>query len=253
VAGCATPTGFAGHAGATANLKLTFHPDHSAGADQAKDDARQFATRVPAGPAHQRACAVSWRRGVPSRLQDGRGEPTQDSERMRRRLAALIGTVTDLEDLWQVVPREVGVDIPYRGGYPDWPKLLADCALQDVLDIITVVWAHLAAKFRKAKQHEPWARWYFSGGWAIRDARKQPRRKPVVKGGRGEMPRCSSQVAVVALSRDRVGREPASLPAHLKVEWSQLRLRGRAVRRRWAGHFRPQLSHDEQSCPHRQS
>jgi hypothetical protein len=35
VAGCATPTGSAGHAGATAKLKLTFHLDHSAGADQA--------------------------------------------------------------------------------------------------------------------------------------------------------------------------------------------------------------------------
>src|SRR5262249_54515395 len=34
VAGCAKPTGSAGHAGATANLKLTFHLDHSAGADQ---------------------------------------------------------------------------------------------------------------------------------------------------------------------------------------------------------------------------
>jgi hypothetical protein len=34
VAGCATPTGSAGHAGATANLKLTFHLDQSAGADQ---------------------------------------------------------------------------------------------------------------------------------------------------------------------------------------------------------------------------
>jgi ABC-type uncharacterized transport system substrate-binding protein len=34
VAGCATPTGSAGHAGATANLKLTFQLDHSAGADQ---------------------------------------------------------------------------------------------------------------------------------------------------------------------------------------------------------------------------
>jgi hypothetical protein len=34
VAGCATPIGSAGHAGATANLKLTFHLDHSAGADQ---------------------------------------------------------------------------------------------------------------------------------------------------------------------------------------------------------------------------
>src|SRR5438067_5588792 len=34
VAGCATPSGSAGHAGETANLKLTFHLDHSAGADQ---------------------------------------------------------------------------------------------------------------------------------------------------------------------------------------------------------------------------
>ena len=41
VAGCATPTGSAGHAGATDNLKLTFHPDHSAGAvHTGKPDAR---------------------------------------------------------------------------------------------------------------------------------------------------------------------------------------------------------------------
>src|SRR5215831_9726504 len=33
VAGCAMPTGSAGHAGATANLKLTFHLDHSVGDD----------------------------------------------------------------------------------------------------------------------------------------------------------------------------------------------------------------------------
>src|SRR5262249_18528990 len=40
VAGCATPTGSAGHAGATDNLKLT-HPDHSAGAvHTGKPDAR---------------------------------------------------------------------------------------------------------------------------------------------------------------------------------------------------------------------
>ena len=36
VAGCATPTGSDGHAGATANLKLTFHLDHSAGAIRAR-------------------------------------------------------------------------------------------------------------------------------------------------------------------------------------------------------------------------
>src|SRR5262249_52178580 len=34
VAGCATPTGSAGHASATASLKLTFHLDHSVGANQ---------------------------------------------------------------------------------------------------------------------------------------------------------------------------------------------------------------------------
>jgi Integrase core domain len=33
VAGCATSTGSAGHAGAEANLKLTFDLDHSVGAD----------------------------------------------------------------------------------------------------------------------------------------------------------------------------------------------------------------------------
>src|SRR5262249_40462674 len=33
VAGCATPTGSAGHASATASLKLTFHLDHSVGAN----------------------------------------------------------------------------------------------------------------------------------------------------------------------------------------------------------------------------
>jgi len=38
VAGCATPTGSAGHAGATANLKLTFHLDRSAGADHWLDE-----------------------------------------------------------------------------------------------------------------------------------------------------------------------------------------------------------------------
>ena len=33
MAGYATSTGFAGHAGATANSKLTFHLDHPMGAD----------------------------------------------------------------------------------------------------------------------------------------------------------------------------------------------------------------------------
>src|SRR5262249_7462210 len=41
VAGCATPSGSAGHAGETANFKLTFHLDHSAGADQCCPSAAQ--------------------------------------------------------------------------------------------------------------------------------------------------------------------------------------------------------------------
>jgi hypothetical protein len=46
-AGCATPTGSSGHAGATANLKLTFHLDHSAGADQPNDRDDVIATVGP--------------------------------------------------------------------------------------------------------------------------------------------------------------------------------------------------------------
>src|SRR5262249_5869632 len=47
VAGCAIPSGSAGHAGETANLKLTFHLDHSEGADHTgeKIDACEVAAR----------------------------------------------------------------------------------------------------------------------------------------------------------------------------------------------------------------
>src|SRR5262245_22010670 len=38
VASCATPTGSAGHASATASLKLTFHLDHSVGDNQSDLD-----------------------------------------------------------------------------------------------------------------------------------------------------------------------------------------------------------------------
>jgi transposase InsO family protein len=40
VAGCATTSGSGGHAGATANLKLTFHLDHSTGADHCTPGAK---------------------------------------------------------------------------------------------------------------------------------------------------------------------------------------------------------------------
>ena len=38
VAGCATPSCSAGHASATASLKLTFHLDHSVGANQYRQE-----------------------------------------------------------------------------------------------------------------------------------------------------------------------------------------------------------------------
>src|SRR5262249_53535297 len=44
VAGCAIPSGSAGHAGETANLKLTFHLDHSEGADHAEPHTVRIAT-----------------------------------------------------------------------------------------------------------------------------------------------------------------------------------------------------------------
>src|SRR5262249_5454769 len=59
VAGCATPTGFAGHAGATANLNLTSHLDHSAGANHHDPCSRARSTRphrtlkIPRGTVHR--------------------------------------------------------------------------------------------------------------------------------------------------------------------------------------------------------
>ena len=49
VAGCATPTGSAGHPGETANLKLIFHLDHSAGADQSPFPAFTLARHLQNG------------------------------------------------------------------------------------------------------------------------------------------------------------------------------------------------------------
>lgn len=61
--------------------------------------ARQLATRMPAGPAHQRAPAVSWRRGLPSRLQDGPGR-----HRLKTfRLALSVGPDDRLAEIQQSI------------------------------------------------------------------------------------------------------------------------------------------------------
>jgi hypothetical protein len=77
VAGCATPTCSAGHAGATANLKLTFHLDHSAGADHCR-------RAVAARPHH-------WRRGTSHRASHSRGRPatSESLQATQRKLARL--------------------------------------------------------------------------------------------------------------------------------------------------------------------
>ena len=60
VAGCATPPGSAGPASATASLKLTFHLDHSAGANQRRVAHAAIATAVVAAV----ACSVGAQYGV---------------------------------------------------------------------------------------------------------------------------------------------------------------------------------------------
>jgi hypothetical protein len=68
VAGCVTSTGFAGHAGATANLKLTFHPDHSVGANHLQAFALGTA-KYELSLAEIRAIEVLLRKCVPDLVQ----------------------------------------------------------------------------------------------------------------------------------------------------------------------------------------
>jgi hypothetical protein len=72
-----------------------------------------------------------------------RGEPAQDSARMRRRIASLIGSFRDLGELVMVVPREMGVDVPWGNAGANWARFLQDCALRDLLDLVTVAFKQL--------------------------------------------------------------------------------------------------------------
>jgi hypothetical protein len=76
-----------------------------------------------------------------------RGEPTQDSERMRRRMAALVHDFRDLKDLDDAVPVQLGVAVPSWGpGGPNWKEFFDQCALRDVLDIVTVAFQVLTTR-----------------------------------------------------------------------------------------------------------
>jgi hypothetical protein len=93
-----------------------------------------------------------------------RGEPTQDSQRMRRRLAALFLTFRDLKekDFHTVVPLRLGINIPYGHSGLDWVALFQDAAIQDVLDMVTIVYQYLEA-MRTGPMYQPSA----SNSWRL--------------------------------------------------------------------------------------
>jgi hypothetical protein len=85
-----------------------------------------------------------------------RGEPTQDSPRMRRRIASLIGAIRDLysdTDFEHVVEEKLGIASP-RSSSDVWTGLLAKWELFDVLDLATLAYRFLEAK-RSRGMHDP--------------------------------------------------------------------------------------------------
>src|SRR5262249_52092708 len=95
VAGCATPTGSAGHAGATANLKLTFHLDHSAGAGQFSRDTLHIHAHTFAQTPHYSftsgRCRMRSNEATPLSSQAA-ASPSMMQERERRR--ASVSTIS---------------------------------------------------------------------------------------------------------------------------------------------------------------
>jgi hypothetical protein len=73
-----------------------------------------------------------------------RGEPAQDSRRMRRRLASVVWSWSDdsRQALAKLVTRELGVAVPYNVGY-NWWEFFDNCEIRDVLDLVTVAFRQL--------------------------------------------------------------------------------------------------------------
>lgn len=78
----------------------------------------------------------------------GRGEPTQDSVRFRRRLSAFFYLNDVLKErggqFAAIIHREVGVDVPYVAyeGY-NFRAFFDKAEIRDVLDTITLIWTEL--------------------------------------------------------------------------------------------------------------
>ena len=58
------------------------------------------------------------------------------------------------------MPRELGVDVPYPGGFDDWRAFFRDCALQDALDFVTIAYRYLVERqrtgFKELKAPDRW-------------------------------------------------------------------------------------------------
>jgi len=67
-----------------------------------------------------------------------RGEPTEDSKRMRARLGALLFSLGhSVGSLPDSVYRELGLRVPTSGGYR-WDEFVSRASLRDVLDLVTL-------------------------------------------------------------------------------------------------------------------
>src|SRR6267378_1055621 len=75
----------------------------------------------------------------------------QDSPRARRRVASLLGSIKDFEDLPGYLVRELGIDVTSGIAGIDWPNTLRSFALRDFLDLFTVACRYLENKRRSPR------------------------------------------------------------------------------------------------------
>jgi hypothetical protein len=75
----------------------------------------------------------------------------QDSQRARRRVAALIDSLPDLAGVWEAVIGELGVDPIYGSVGVIWSQTLKHFSTQDFLDFFTVAVRFLAKKMRSSR------------------------------------------------------------------------------------------------------
>ena len=75
----------------------------------------------------------------------------QDAKRAHRRVAALIGSMKDLDGLSTDFIGELGVDPVWGHSSVNWPKTLDHLSTQDFLDLFTVACRFLAKKKRSSR------------------------------------------------------------------------------------------------------